>query len=61
VRQLDQPVRVLSFFHTEIYENPIKEKYFFKYLSYGKEINTKIYQAYINESLTSCHYVFFFK
>ena len=58
---LEKESNLRAFFLTEIYENPIKEKYFFKYLSYGKDINTKIYQTYINESLTSCHYVFFFK
>ena len=52
----------LNFFClTEIYQNPIQNKYYFKYLSYGKEIYMKIFQTYVNDSLTSCHNVFFFK
>lgn len=45
----------------EIYQNPIQNKYYFKYLSYGKGIYLKIFQTYVNDSLTSCHNVFFFK
>ena len=45
----------------EIYKNPIQNKYYFKYLIHGKEIYSKIIQTYSNDSLTCCHYVFFFK
>ena len=45
----------------EIYQNPIKSKYYFKYLSYGKDIYSKLYQTYVNDSLTCCHILFFFK
>ena len=46
---------------TEIYENPIKGKYFFKYLSHGKQIYSKIFLNYINESLICCLSIYFFK
>ena len=52
---------LICFFLTEIYKNPIQNKYFFKYLSYGKEIYMKIFQTYVNDSLMPCHNVFFFK
>ena len=45
---------------TRIFKNPIK-KYFFKYLVHGKNIDSKIFQNYTNDSLTCCHDVFFFK
>ncbi len=45
---------------TRIFKNPIK-KYFFKYLVHGKNIYSKIFQNYTNDSLTCCHDVFFFK
>ena len=45
----------------EIYENPIQYNYFFKYLSYGKNIYSNILQIYTNESLKCNHYLFFFK
>ena len=45
----------------EIYQNPIKGKFYFKYLSYGKEIYLRLFQTYTNDSLTSYHIVFFFK
>ena len=45
----------------EIYQNPIQNNYYFKYLIKGKEIYSKIIQTYSNDSLTCCHYVFFFK
>ena len=50
-----------AYFLNEIYENPIQNKFYFKYLSYGKEYYSKIFQTYVNDSLTSFHYVFFFK
>ena len=49
------------FILNEIYKNPIQNKYYFKYLIHGKEIYSKIIQTYSNDSLTCCHYVFFFK
>ena len=58
---LEKETNLRAFFLNEIYENPIKEKYYFKYLSHGKRIRSKIFQTYTNDSLTSCHYVFFFK
>ena len=44
-----------------IYKNPIQCKYFYKYISLGKEIYSKILQTYENDSLLCCHIVFFFK
>ena len=49
------------FFLNEIYQNPIKSKFYFKYLSYGKDIYSKIMQTYVNDSLKCYHYTFFFK
>ena len=45
----------------EIYQNPIKSKYYFRYLSHGKDIYSKLFQTYVNDSLTCCHILFFFK
>ena len=45
---------------TRIFRNPIK-RYFFKYLVHGKDIYSKMFQNYTNDSLTCCHDVFFFK
>ena len=44
-----------------IYQNPIQGKYYFKYLSHGKNIYSKFVQTYENDSLNCCHYLFFFK
>ena len=49
------------FFVSEIYQKPIQNKYFFKYISHGKSICSKIFQTYVNDSLISCHTLFFFK
>ena len=49
------------YFLNEIFECPIKNKYFFKYLSHGKQIHFKIFQAYDNDSLECCQRIFFFK
>ena len=49
------------FFLNEIYQNPIKGKFFFKYLNYGKNIYSKIILNYSNDSLKSYQYTFFFK
>ena len=45
----------------EIYQNPIQNKYYFNYISHGKSIYSKIFQTYVNDSLISCHILFFFK
>jgi len=45
----------------EIFECSIKNKYFFKYLSHGKQIHSKIFQAYDNDSLECYQHIFFFK
>ena len=49
------------FLLNEIYKSPIKGKYFFKYLSYRKNIYSKIIQNYSNDSLKCYQYTFFFK
>ena len=49
------------YFINEIFQNPIQGKYYFKYLSYGKQLYSKIFQTYENDSLISYHSVFFFK
>ena len=45
----------------EISQCPIQNKYFFKYLSHGKQIHFEIFQAYDNDSLECCQHIFFFK
>jgi hypothetical protein len=52
---------VRCFCLNEIYQIPIQSKYYFKYISYGKEISSKIFQTYINDSLIAYHSLFFFK
>ena len=52
--------RLRCFCLNEIYQNPIQSKYFYKYISYGKEIYSKIFQTYVNDSLISFHILFFF-
>ena len=49
------------YFLNHIYQNPIQGKYYFKYLSHGKNIYSKFVQTYENDSLNCCHYLFFFK
>jgi len=49
------------YFLSYIYQNPINYKYYFKYLSHGKNIYTRFVQTYENDSLNCCHYLFFFK
>ena len=49
------------FFLTQTFQNPIKNKFYYKYLTHGKDIYSKIIQTYSNDSLVSFHYVFFFK
>ena len=45
----------------EIFEVPIKGKYTYKSLCYGKNIYSKICQSYANDSLICFHHLFFFK
>ena len=49
------------FCKNEIFQKPIKNKYFFKYISHGKSICSKIFQTYVSDYLISCHNLFFFK
>ena len=49
------------FFLCHLYPNPFPGKYYFKYLSYGKNIYSKFVQTYENDSFNCCHYLFFFK
>ena len=43
----------------QIFKNPIGGKFCFKYLSHGKNIYSKIFQTYVNDSLISHHSIFF--
>ena len=45
----------------EIYENLEGSKYYYNYLSHGKNIISKIIQTYDNDSLTCFFNIFFFK
>ena len=45
----------------EIFQVPIKGKYAYKSLCYGKNIYSKICQSYSNDSLICFHHLFFFK
>ena len=45
----------------EIFQVPIKGKYVYKSLCYGKNIYSKISQSYANDSLICFHHLFFFK
>lgn len=58
---LSKENKLRCYFINEIYQNTTQDKYFFKYLSYGKDIYSKIIQTYDNNSLSCSHYVFFFK
>jgi len=53
--------KLRCFVVNEIYQKPIKSKYFFKYLCHGKEIHSKIFNKYINDSLICCNSLYFFK
>ena len=57
---LEKESQIRCYLLTRIFKNPIK-KYFFKYVVHGKDIYSKIFQNYANDSLTCCHDVFFFK
>ena len=49
------------YFLSRIFENTEKNKYFYKYISLGKKIYSKIIQTYENDSLVCVFYSFFFK
>ena len=49
------------YFFNIIFKCPINNKYFFRYLSHGKQIYSKIIQTYKNDSLECCQFIFFFK
>ena len=49
------------FLLSHVYQIPIPGKYYFKYLSHGKNIYSKFVQTYENDSFNCCHYLFFFK
>ena len=53
--------QIRCFTVNEIYQNPIKAKYFFKYLCHGKNIQTKIFHNFLNDGLICCHSLYFFK
>ena len=53
--------KLRCYFLNHIYQNPIQGKYYFKYLSHGKNIYAKFVQTYENDSLNCCLYLFFFK
>ena len=58
---LEKEKNLRCYMLNRIFKNPVGGKYFFKYLSYGKDIYNKIFQTYTNDSLISCHEIFFFK
>ena len=54
--------KYLRFFTiNKIYKKPLLGKFYFKYLSYGKNIYSKIIQTYDNDDLQCINYVFFFR
>lgn len=57
---LEKVNKLRCFTLNRIFQNPIK-RYYYNYLIHGKEIYSKIFQTYSNDSLTCCHEVFFFK
>ena len=44
-----------------IFQTPIKGKYYFNYISHGKDIYKTMFQSYQNDSLLMTHNTFFFK
>ena len=58
---LEKEKNLRCFCFNEIYKNPITAKYFFKYLSYGKQIYSKIFFNYTNDSLICRNSIYFFK
>ena len=58
---MQKETRIMKCYETNrIIRNPIG-KYYFKYLSHGKQIYSKIFQTYTNDSLSCCHDLYFFK
>ena len=57
---LEKVNKLRCFSLNRIFQNPIK-RYYYNYLIHGKQIYSKIFQTYSNDSLTCCHEVFFFK
>ena len=57
---LEKVNKLRCFTLNRIFQNPIK-RYYYNYLIHGKEIYSKIFQTYSNDSLTCYHEVFFFK
>jgi len=53
--------KLRAFATTFIFENPIKGKYDFNYLSHGKDVYKTMFQSYQNDSLLCTHDIFFFK
>ena len=58
---LEKCNKLRCFTINRIFDNPIKGKFDFNYLSYGKDIYRTIFQSYQNDSLICNHDVFFFK
>ena len=57
---LEKEKLLRCFMVNKIFRKPISGKYFFKYLSVGKRICSKIFQTYSNENLKCIHFAFFF-
>ena len=51
----------MCFYLNEIYKRPIENKFFFKYIIYGRDIYSKLFQNYVNDAFTSHSILFFFK
>ena len=58
---LEKEKNLRIFTINKIYKKPLLGKFCFKYLSYGKNIYSKIIQTYDNEDLECIHFLFFFK
>ena len=53
--------KLRSFGISYIFQTPIKGKYYFNYISHGKDIYKTMFQSYQNDSLLMTHNIFFFK
>ena len=53
--------KLRCFATTYIFQTPIKGKYYFNYIIYGKNIYKTMFQSYQNDSLFCIHNTFFFK
>ena len=58
---LEKCNKLRSYCINRIFQSPIKGKYYFKYLSHGKDIYRAIFQSYQNEAIICTHDIFFFK